>query len=144
MSTSFLYHVFGLVGYNYVKTQYQGNAIIFTISHKREKLQCPACKSRKVILRGTIKRRFKAFRFGFKIIYLELEVQRVGCLDCDSVRQVSLGFADPRFSYTYAFERYALELSKHMTIQDVAKHLSVSWDVIKDIQKRYLTTRLSG
>ena len=143
MSTSFLYHVFGLVGYNYVKTQYQGNAIIFTISHKREKLQCPACKSRKVILRGTIKRRFKAFRFGFKIIYLELEVQRVGCLECDSVRQVSLGFADPRFSYTYAFERYALELSKHMTIQDVAKHLSVSWDVIKDIQKRYLTKRFS-
>ena len=143
MSTSFLYHVFGLVGYNYVKTQYQGNAIIFTISHKREKLQCPACKSRKVILRGTIKRRFKAFRFGFKIIYLELEVQRVGCLDCDSVRQVSLGFADPRFSYTYAFERYALELSKHMTIQAVARHLSVSWDVIKDIQKRYLTKRFA-
>ena len=143
MSTSFLYHVFGLVGYNYVKTQYQGNAIIFTISHKREKLQCPACKSRKVILRGTIKRRFKAFRFGFKIIYLELEVQRVGCLDCDSVRQVPLGFADPRFSYTHAFERYALELSKHMTIQAVARHLSVSWDVIKDIQKRYLTKRFA-
>ena len=143
MSTSFLYHAFGLVGYNYVKTQYQGNAIIFTISHKREKLHCPACKSRKVILRGTIKRCFKAFRVGFKIIYFELEVQRVGCLDCDSVRQVPLGFADPRFSYTHAFERYALELSKHMTIQDVAQHLSVSWDVIKDIQKRYLTARFS-
>jgi len=74
---------------------------------------------------------------------LELEVQRVGCLDCDSVRQVPLGFADPRFSYTHAFERYALELSKHMTIQAVARHLSVSWDVIKDIQKRYLTKRFA-
>lgn len=80
---------------------------------------------------------------GFKVIFLELEVQRVGCLDCDSVRQVPLGFADPRFSYPHAFERYALELSKHMTIQDVAHHLSVSWDVIKDIQKRYLTKRFS-
>jgi len=80
---------------------------------------------------------------GFKVIYLELEVQRVGCLDCDSVRQVPLGFADPRFSYTHAFERYALELSKHMTIQAVARHLSVSWDVIKDIQKRYLTKRFA-
>jgi transposase len=82
-------------------------------------------------------------RLGFKVVFLELEVQRVGCLDCDSIRQVPLGFADPRFSYTHGFERYALELSKHMTIQDVAQHLSVSWDVIKDIQKRYLTKRFS-
>jgi transposase len=143
MSTSILYHGFSIVGYNYVKTQYQGNAIIFTISHKREKLYCPVCKSQKVVLRGTTKRRFKAMRLGFKVVFLELEVQRVGCLDCDSIRQVPLGFADPRFSYTHGFERYALELSKHMTIQDVAQHLSVSWDVIKDIQKRYLTKRFS-
>ncbi len=94
-------------------------------------------------MRGTIKRSFKAFRVEFKVIFLELEIQRVGCWNCDSVRQVSLGFANPRFSYTYAFERYTLELSEHMTIQDVAKYLSVSWDVIKDIQKRYLTKRFS-
>jgi len=36
------------------------------------------------------------------------------------------------------FERYALELSRRMTIKDVARHLSVSWDIIKDIQKRNL------
>ena len=30
-----------------------------------------------------------------------------------------------------------------MTIRDVAKHLGVSWDVIKDIQKRYLSRRFA-
>ena len=30
-----------------------------------------------------------------------------------------------------------------MTIQDTARHLGVSWDVIKDIQKRYLQRRFS-
>jgi transposase len=30
-----------------------------------------------------------------------------------------------------------------MTIKDVAEHLAVSWDIIKDIQKRYLTRRFS-
>jgi transposase len=74
MSTSILYHGLSIAGYNYVKTRYQGNAIIFTISHKREKLHCPICKSRKVVLRGTTKRRFKAMRLGFKIVFLELEV----------------------------------------------------------------------
>ncbi len=29
-------------------------------------------------------------------------------------------------------------LSRSMTILDVAKHLNISWDVVKDIQKRNL------
>jgi Helix-turn-helix domain of transposase family ISL3 len=32
---------------------------------------------------------------------------------------------DPKKRYTRAFERYALELSRYMTIQDVAEHLYV-------------------
>ncbi len=95
------------------------------------------------MMRGTTRRRFRAVPIGSKIVFFDLEVQRVGCLRCGSVRQVSLGFANPRFSYTNAFERYALELSRHMTIRDVARHLSVSWDVIKDMQKRDLTRRFS-
>ena len=59
------------------------------------------------------------------------------------VRQVKVPFADPRRSYTSAFERYALELGRRMTIRDVAKHLGVSWDVIKDIQKRDLSRRFA-
>lgn len=55
--------------------------------------------------------------------------------------QVPVSFAEPRRSFTRAFERYALDLSRRMTIQDVAQHLGVSWDVIKDIQKRDLQRR---
>jgi len=143
MSTSLLYHGFGLIGYDYVRTRYEGRNITFTIHHKRSKLRCPVCRSRKVIMRGTTRRRFRSIPIGFKNVFFDLDVQRVGCLRCGTIRQVSLGFADPRFSYTHAFERYALELSKHMTIQDVAGHLSVSWDVIKEIQKRDLMKRFS-
>jgi transposase len=57
------------------------------------------------------------------------------------VRQVKVDFADARVSYTRAFERYALELSRLMTIKDVAMHLGISWDVIKEIQKRNLRRR---
>ena len=59
------------------------------------------------------------------------------------VRQVEVPFADPRRSYTKAFERYALELSRRMTIRDVAAHLGVGWDLIKDIQKRDLSRRFA-
>jgi len=54
---------------------------------------------------------------------------------------VPVGFADERRSYTKAFERYVLELSRHMTIRDVGRHLQVGWDVVKDIQKRSLSKR---
>ena len=81
-------------------------------------------------------RRFRTVPIGSKPVWIEMPVPRVFCLLCNIVRQVRLKFAFRRRSYTRAFARYALELSRHMTIKDVARHLGVSWDVIKDIQKR--------
>jgi transposase len=74
-------------------------------------------------------------------VFIELAIQRIECLRCRIVRQVKLGFANARRSYTRAFERYVLELCRHMTILDVAKHLKVGWDTVKDIFKRYLGHR---
>ena len=37
----------------------------------------------------------------------------------------------------------SLELSRRMTIRNVAAHLNVSWDVIKEIQKRDLSRRFA-
>jgi len=78
---------------------------------------------------------------GSKPVSVVLAIPRVECPTCGIVRQVPLNFADPRRSYTQAFERYVLELGRLMTIQDVARHLQVSWDTIKDIQKRDLQRR---
>ncbi len=38
MSTSLLYHGFGLVGYDYVHSRYQEGAIIFSVKRKRGKI----------------------------------------------------------------------------------------------------------
>jgi transposase len=138
MSTSLLYHGFGLSGYDYVNTKYQGGAVTFTVEHKPFSLHCPECHSRKLKRRGTIPRLFRTLPIGGKAVWIFLAVQRIQCLACGVLRQARIGFAEPRRSYTKAFERYALELSMKMTIQDTAFHLGVSWDVIKDIQKRYL------
>jgi transposase len=138
MSTSLLYHAFDIRGYQYVNTKYQGGAVIFKIRQEHEELRCPVCGARKVIRRGQVQRRFRTKPIGKTPVWIALTVQRVFCLLCSSLRQVKVKFANERRSYTKAFARYALELSRHMTIKDVARHLNVSWDVIKDIQKRYL------
>ena len=141
MSTSLLYHGFGLRGYDYVRTEYANGRVIFTIRQDRSRLFCPACGARDVVAHGHAVRQFRSLPIGSKPVTVVFPVPRVGCRACGAVRQVHIEFADWRRTYTKAFERYALELSRHMTIKDVAQHLGVSWDVIKQIQKRDLTRR---
>jgi len=102
------------------------------------------CGSASVIRRGVVERKFKTLPIGKKPVSIILGVQRVECEICGKVRQVEIGFADWRRTYCKAFERYALCLLRYMTIKDVAGHLGVSWDVIKDIQKRYLQKYFSA
>ena len=135
ISTSLLYHGWGIRGYAYRRTEYASH-VEFHIEQVKE-FQCPVCASRRVVGRGQVLRKFKAPPIGFRPVTVVLPVQRVECRDCGVVRQVEVDFADERRSYTHAFERYALELSLHTTIQAAAVHLGVSWDVVKEIQKRY-------
>jgi transposase len=143
MSTSLLYHGFGIVGYTYVRTDYQEGNIIYTISRKRFNLRCPVCKSKRIIKHGSLPRWFHSLPIGKKTIYIKTEVHRVECKECKVIRQSEIGFADPRLTYTRSLARYVLNLARYMTISDVSKHLSLSWDVIKSIQKRYLQKKYS-
>src|SRR5512144_501225 len=141
MSTSLLYHAFGIRGYHYTRTDYQDGQTIFTIRQEPETCRCSACGSPRLNFRGRVERRFRTLPIGRRATFVVLPIPRVECQACGVVRQVKIPFADPRRSYTSSFERYALELSRRMTIRDVARHLGVSWDVIKDIQKRDLSRR---
>lgn len=141
MSTSLLYHAFGLVGYHYVRQEFTEGQVIFRIEQPRERLRCPHCRSADVWAQGGVERTFRTVPIGSKPVLLQFKVPRVWCLDCGKVLQVKVGFADPKKHYTRSFERYALDLSRRMTIKDVADHLQVSWDTIKDIQARSLQRR---
>jgi transposase len=143
MSTSLLYHAFGIRGYRHARTDYFEGEVVFTIEQGRHTLQCPLCGSRQVTAHGQVPRLFRGVPIGSKGTRVFLRIPRVECQACGVTRQVALPFADPQKRYTHAFERYALELSAHMTIQDVARHLGVSWDTIKDLQKQDLQRHFS-
>jgi transposase len=141
MSTSLLYHGFGIRGYEYVRTDYLGGEVIFTIHQDPDDCRCSACGSRDVTSRGHAERQFVSLPIGSRKTSVILPIPRVECRACGLVRQVEVPFAEPRRSYTKSFERYVLELSRSMTILDVAHHLDVGWDLVKDIQKRDLSRR---
>jgi transposase len=141
MSTSLLYHAFGIRGYDYEATEYQEGSVIFTIRRRPHTYRCSACGSRDVAPRGHQPRTFRAVPIGGRPVSIVVPIPRVACSACQLIRQVPLDFADVRRSYTRSFERYALDLCRFMTIQDVARHLLVGWDTIKDILKRDLQRR---
>jgi transposase len=143
MSTSLLYHAFGIRGYRHVATNFQEGGVRFRVAQDRDRCRCATCGSAQVVPRGHIERQFRCPPIGHRSVTVVLPIPRVGCLACGAIRQVPLDFAEPRRSYTKAFARYALELSRLMTIQDVAHHLGVSWDLIKEIQKEDLTRRFA-
>jgi transposase len=115
--------------------------VIFTIEQDPDDCRCSVCGAHEVTSRGHAKRQFVSLPIGGRKTSLVLPIPRVECQSCGRVRQVKVPFADPRRSYTKPFERYVLELLHSMTILDVAHHLDVGWDLVKDIQKRDLSRR---
>ncbi|MCC7421945.1 MAG: transposase, partial [Planctomycetaceae bacterium] len=51
------------------------------------------------------------------------------------------GVRSPKKRHTRSFARYVVDLSRFMTLKDVPLHLGVSWDTVKEIQRRHLETR---
>ncbi|WDP85401.1 MAG: ISL3 family transposase [Desulfobacter sp.] len=141
MSTSFIYHAFGLRDYFYKTTRFIGGIITFELIPKPEAVKCPEFNSRSVTRKGIVTRDLRTIPVGSKPVILRTAIQRVWCSFCQFVRQIKLSFAQEGKSYTRAFERYVLELSQFMTIKDIAIHLRISWDTIKQIQKEDLLRR---
>ena len=143
MSTSQLYHGWGIRGYQYSRTEYEGGGMIFVVRQEDWTLRCRSCGSGRVIRSGQFVRQFKTLPIGPHPVRIRLAIPRVECRDCGTIRQVKVAFADERRSYTHALERYAVDLCRAMTIADVAVHLGLSWDIVKDIHKRYLGRRFA-
>lgn len=138
MSASVLYHGFGIRGYEYERTFYEDGMVTFRISQPRDRLRCPQCGTPHIDRRGEVLRTFRLVPIGGRPVQVVLGIPRVFCERCDITRQAKVGFADEHRRYARSFERYVLELSRHMTIKAVARHLLISWETVKEIQKQHL------
>jgi len=138
MSTSLLYHMFGLRNQEYTKADYvHGTLELFTRT-KEGQLRCSCCGSDKVKKRGFKIRRFKTLPIGSKRVFIMARIQRLECLDCGMIRQEKIEFSEPVKAYTRSLKRLVLSLTYLMTIKDIALYLGMTWDTVKDIQKENL------
>lgn len=143
MSSTLLYRAFGFRQYQCQRTTTDNGVVTLHLVQDPKHDRCSSCQSPNVIRHGAEERTFRTVPIGGKPVELHLPVPRLGCRDCGLVRQAAIGFARPFRRFSHAFERYALSLLSHMTIQAVAEHLRVGWDSIKDLFKRHLQTRFA-
>jgi transposase len=143
MSTSILYHGFGIVGYTFLKAEFDDGKVLFHITPREDTRQCATCGSHKVIKQGKVNRVIQTVPIGKKQVWLHLHLHRLKCKECDAVRQEPLRISLPKKRWTNRLGRYVLELLRHMTVKDVAAHLGMSWNTVKDIHKHALTRKFT-
>ena len=144
MSTTLLYQSFGTRGYQQTRIEFTQGVTRLHIQPSEKSICCSACGSKNVIRRGAKQREFRGSPIGLKRTVIVATLPRVQCHDCEVVRQIKVGFAAERRTYTKDSAKYALQLTRSMTIKDVADLLGVSWDVIKEIKKDDLRRRFAN
>jgi len=79
---------------------------------------------------------------AFRII-LELEVRRIECRTCGSVKRERLDFLADNPRYTKRFAFYVGRRCQQASIRDVAKELRLDWDTVKTLEKQYMQVQLA-
>ena len=72
-----------------------------------------------------------------------MKVQRYKCKECGNDDYERVSFVKGNRSYSNRFAKYVVDLLRALTIQEVSKRLSVSWDVVKGIHTTYLKRHYS-
>lgn len=145
MTSSFLLNAWGLRSLECTREEYKGNTIILHIQSKQRLSVCPKCGNRHLVKNGYRIRDFLGLPIGGRKVILRMKVQRYKCRNgsCDYDQQEYIPFATGSRSYTRRFAKYAVDLLRGMTLQDVANHLGVTWDTVKDIHSNYLRRHYS-
>ena len=88
-------------------------------------------------------RRVRDLSCGDTRIYLELEVRRVQCRSCATVKRERLDFLADNPFYTKRFALYVGRRCRSMTIKDLARELKLDWDTVKTLDKQYMRAQLA-
>jgi transposase len=143
MSQALLYHAFHVQGYRCVNWEFDEHRVLMHLEPQEHRVCCPQCNSRKVIRRGSKTRWIKNVPIQSDLTWLVVEIPRVECRECGAVQQIKTGLAEEKRSYTHALARYVVELCGFMTLQGVANHLGIHWDLVKEIHKDHLHRHFS-
>ena len=137
MSASILYHCFGLVKVDYLKTEFRHSTVTFWVRLRERR--CARCGSSNVIQKGKLNRVFKTVPIGSKLVFINLEIRRFYCCDCRvSARESINHIALPKKHYTKRLTSFVCTLYQHMTVNDIAHYLHLHWNTVWEMLRGHL------
>ena len=87
-------------------------------------------------------RRVRDLSCGDTRIFLELEVRRLDCRHCGTVKRERLDFLADNPLYTKRFAYYVGRRCRSATIKDVAAELKLDWHTVKALEQQYMEAQL--
>lgn len=138
MSVSILYHTYGINGVQYKSTKFLCGMTIIHAELNQSAESCSKCGSSQLRFHEVRERRLQMPPTGSKPCWLYLKMRRRLCMDCYNKWWPQPSFISGQRRMVRSFERYVIRLTASMTLQDVANHLKISWNTVRDIHKDYL------
>src|SRR5262245_43798055 len=87
-------------------------------------------------------RRVRDLPCGGMRIFVEIEVRRVACRRCGTVKRERLDFLADNPRYTKRFAFYMGRRCRSAPIQDIAEELHLEWHTIKELEMQYMREQL--
>ena len=76
-------------------------------------------------------------------VFLEVEVRRVACRNCGSVKREQLAFLADNIHFTKRFAHYVGRRCRDAAIKAIADELQLDWHSVKELDKQYMRAQLA-
>ena len=88
-------------------------------------------------------RRVRELSSGPFRIYLQLDIRRLHCRRCGTVKREGLDWLAGNPFYTRRFATYVGRRCRTETIKDLARELALDWDTVKELDQQYMRAQLA-
>lgn len=88
------------------------------------------------------RRKVRDLSSGGLRVYLDVEVRRVQCRRCGTVKRERLDFLADNALYTERFAWYVGRRCRSSSIKDIAEELHLHWHTVKELEKQYMREQL--
>lgn len=106
----------------------------------RGRPRCPKCRCKCPIYDTLPSRRWRHLDFGVFAVEIEAGLRRVSCRE-HGVLAEAVDFADPRASFTYAFEDVVTWLTQRLDKTSITKLMRINWRTVGGIVERVVARR---
>ncbi len=113
-------------------------AYLEAVPNRRFRPICHICRRQATGIHSQERRWIRDLDFGPARVWIRLEYRKIICMHCKKIPIEELGLFDPYLRVTKRLARYIFELSKIMTVQEVARHLGLNWKTVKAIDQKFL------